>query len=573
MSMKAADAALAGATTNAVPQRQGRSYLQSLPVVAAVIGVVLVAVPIVSTILRSFYAGAFGAEYLSEANFLLLLTNGRLHLAALNTLITGISVTVLSTALGIFLAWAVARTDMPGRRSFQVLNLVPFFLSPYVGAMAWQYLAAPHSGMLGAMFPFLKPLFQFVPITSIPGVIWVLTLFYTPYIYLFIIGPMRNMDGALEDAARVHGASFAYATRHITLPLLMPAILSGALIVFVTSAGLFDVPLVLTSESGIPTVPVQIFEAVSYPSDFGKAAALGTVMMLITIVFAVIQQRYLARRRFSVVSGKGNRPRTFHLTGGRRAAVLTAQCAYILCSSVLPVAAIVLLSLVPIWTGSKPSQFTLDNYRYVLFSFDLTRRAITNSLFLAVVGATLGTALGFLQAYCVVRRLSPLSRLLEPILSLPLGIPGIILGLGFLVFLIGTPLYATIWIILIAYIAHYTPFALRGMSAMLMALSPELEQSARASGATWWQTVRLILIPLARPAMVAIWLMLFVIFIRELGASILLWANGTETLSVVLVTLSEQNFLYVAALAVIQLALLLSALVLFSRNGATILEH
>jgi iron(III) transport system permease protein len=230
--------------------------------------------------------------------------------------------------------------------------------------------------------------------------------------------------------------------------------------------------------------------------------------------------------------------------------------------------------VVPIWNGTiKPSQFTLDNYRYVLFGFDLTQRAIRNSLFLAVVGATIGTALGFLQAYGVVRRIGRFTRFLEPILSLPLGIPGIILGLGFLVFLIRTPLYSTIWILLIAYIAHYTPFALRGMSAMFLALSPELEESARASGASWWQTVRLILIPLTRPALVAIWLMLFVIFIRELGASIVLWATGTETISVILVTLSERNFLYVAALAVIQLALLLMALVLFSRNGATILEH
>ena len=558
----------------AAPVRRFHRLAESLPVIAALIGVALVAVPIVSTIIRSFYAGPFGFEHLSWANFVGLVTNHKLHRAAINTLITGLSVTVLSTCLGTFLAWAVARTDLPGRRWFQLLNLVPFFLSPYVGAMAWQYLAAPYSGMLGTFIPFLKPLLQLVPITSIAGVVWVLTLFYTPYIYLLVIGPIRNMDGVLEDAARVHGASFSYTTRHVTVPLLMPAILSGSLIVFVTSAGLFDVPLVLTSESGIPTVPVQIFEAVSYPSDFGRAAVLGTVMMLITIAFAVIQQHYLSRRRFTTVSGKGQRPRTYYLSPGKKTAVLAIQSAYFLCSSVLPVFAILLLSVVPIWTGAvKPSAFTLDNYRYVLFGFDLTQRAIRNSLFLAIVGATLGTALGFLQAYRVVRRTGPFARVLEPVLSLPLGIPGIILGLGFLVFLIKTPLYSTIWILLIAYIAHYTPFALRGMSAMFLSLSPELEQSARASGATWWQTLRLILIPLSRPALVAIWLMLFVIFVRELGASILLWANGTETISVILVTLSEQNFLYVAALAVIQLVLLLGALILFSRNGASLLEH
>jgi iron(III) transport system permease protein len=162
----------------------------------------------------------------------------------------------------------------------------------------------------------------------------------------------------------------------------------------------------------------------------------------------------------------------------------------------------------------------------VLFHNDLTRRALKNSLIVAVLGATIGVLLSTLQSYYLQRGRSRLRTVMDSILSLPLGIPGIILGLGFLILLIRTPLYTTLWIILIAYIARFLPLATRGISAMLLAIGGELEESARASGASWWQTLRLIVLPLIKPALVAAWLMLFVIFIRELGATILLLCPG-----------------------------------------------
>jgi iron(III) transport system permease protein len=160
---------------------------------------------------------------------------------------------------------------------------------------------------------------------------------------------------------------------------------------------------------------------------------------------------------------------------------------------------------------------------------------------------------------------------MDAVLSLPLGIPGIILGLGILILLIRTPLYATLWIILIAYLARFFPFAMRSVSAMLLSINADLEESARASGASWLQTMWAVVLPLIRPALVASWLMLFVVFIRELGATILLYAQGTETISVAMVTLGEQNFGYVAALAVIQAVMLAAAFLLFRRTRSSIL--
>ena len=543
------------------------------PALAVLIGVALVASPFVATVARSVLAGPEGELALSLRNFAALFADDRFHRALGVTAITGLVATLLSCFFGLALAWIVARTDTPGRSWFDTLNLVPFFLSPFVGAVSWSYLAAPHAGLLNNIVSrYLSGPSDFFNIFSVGGVIWVLALFYTPYVYLFVIGPMRRMDPALEDAARVHGAGFLLTMRHVTAPLMLPALLSGALVVFVTSAGLFDVPLALASSRGIPTVPTTVYSLVQYPSDYGRAAAIGVLVMAVTVFFALAQRAYLSRRSYATVTGKGYRPRTVQL-GRWRYAALALELIYVTAGVILPMIALVFVSLSSLWTGwPDVAYLTLGNFDQVLFHNDLTRRALKNSLIVAVLGATIGVVLATLQSYYLQRGRSRLRTILDSILSLPLGIPGIILGLGFLILLIRTPLYTTLWIILIAYIARFLPLATRGISAMLLAIGGELEESARASGASWAQTLRLIVLPLIKPALVAAWLMLFVIFIRELGATILLYAQGTETLSVAMVILGEQNFGHVAALAMVQTLLLVIAFMLFRLTRSSILE-
>jgi iron(III) transport system permease protein len=463
---------------------------------------------------------------------------------------------------------------MPGRKWFETANLIPFFLSPYVGAVSWIYLAAPNSGLLQRFFrDYFGVSLDFLNIYSIGGVIWVLSLFYTPYVYLFVISPLRQMDAALEDAARVHGASFWYTVRHISLPLLTPALLSGALVVFVTSAGLFDVPLALASPRGIRTMPTEIYSSVQYPSDFGRAASFGIIILFVTVLLTFLQRQYIAGRRFDTVSGKAYRPRIIQLSPSARVGALALEIIYVGSGVILPIVALVMVSLSRLWTGRfRPDAVTLANYEYVLFGYNLTQQAVLNSLILAVVGATIGVILSLLQSYHLNRGHSRHRAILDTLLSLPLGIPGIVLSLGFLILAIRTPLYSTLTIILIAYIARFFPMATRIVSAMFIAINPELEQSARASGASWLQTMRYVLLPLLRPSIIAAWLMLFVIFIRELGATILLYAQGTETISVALVLLSERSSGYVAALAMIQLAFLLFAMAMFKLTRTSIIQ-
>jgi iron(III) transport system permease protein len=546
--------------------------LQMLPGLAVLIGVILVAGPFVATIVRSVLAGP--TDSVSLQNFIGLLSDQRFRAAVLNTLITGTGATILSCVFALGLAWIVARTDAPGRKWFDTLNVVPFFLSPYVGAMSWIGLAAPNGGLLNhAVNLYLSGPDDFFNIYSLWGVTWVLSLFYTPYVYLFVIGPMRHMDPALEDAARVHGAGFWLTTRHVTAPLMMPALLSGALIVFVTSSGLFDVPLALAAPRSIHTIPTEVFSLVQYPSDYGKAAAVGVFVMAITVIFSMLQRSYMRRRNFATVSGKGYRPRIVRL-GRWWIAALAFELFYIASGVVLPMVALVLVSVSRLWTGWPDlMQFTLSNYDEILFHNDLARRAIINSLVISVLGATIGVVLSFLQSYYLHRGKSRLRPLLDAVLSLPLGIPGIILGLGFLILLIRTPLYATLWIMLLAYVARFFPFAMRSISAMLLSISPDLEESARASGASWLQTMTAILLPLMKSALVAAWLMLFVVFIRELGATILLYAQGTETISVAMITLGERDFALVATLAVVQAVMLGTAFLLSRLTQSSFVEN
>jgi iron(III) transport system permease protein len=565
----------ARAPASADARRGLRFWERGLPALGVAAGILLVAGPFLATLIRSLlYSAPDGGVSVSLRNFTSLIGDARFQDAAFNTLICGAGTTVVSCTLGVTLAWIVSRTDVPGRSWFEVGNLIPFFLSPYVGAEAWSYLGAPNSGILQKLlYDHFGVKAGFLNIFSLGGVISVLAIFYTPYIHLMVIAPLRRMDAAYEDAARVHGASFWYTVRHITLPLLMPALLSGATVVFVTSAGLFDVPFALAATRGIRTLPTEIYSSLQYPADLGRAAAFGMLVLCVTLGLTLWQRHTLAGRRYETVSGKGHRPRPVRLGRAGRIGALALEAAYIGIGVVLPIIALLMVSLSSLWTGRfKPASATLANYRYVLFDYDLTRTAIVNSLLLAVLGATIGVGLSILQSYFLNRSRSGLRGVIDAVLMLPIGIPGIILGLGFLILAIRTPLYSTLTIILIAYVAHYFPLAIRTVSAMFMALNPELEQSARASGASWMQTMRYILLPLLKPALTAAWLMLFVIFVRELGSTILLYAQGTETISVVLVGLGERNFGFVAALAVVQLVLLLAAFALLRTTRVSLVQ-
>jgi iron(III) transport system permease protein len=502
---------------------------------------------------------------LTFGHFSALIDDPRFGRALLNTLGSAFAAACLATVLGVTLAWLVARTDLKWRRAFHVLNLVPFFLSPFVGALAWQILAAPEAGLLN------KFLVDTVGLSSPPlnvfslgGLIWVLTLFYTPYVYLFCYGPMRTLDQALEDAAQVSGAGRVRTTLRVTLPLLAPAIFSGFLITFVTSAEIFDIPVLLTAPADIPTLSTMIYQSVQFPTDYNRAAAISTALVAITLLAVWLQRRYAAGRSFATVTGKGYRPRRMPLRGWRWPA-LAIEVGYIGFAVLLPLFGLLAAATSSVWVGTiNTDLLTLENFRFVILDYELTQTAFKNSMLLAVAGATLGCAIAVVIGHVVHRQKGRLGGLLDGVTTLPIGIPGIVLALGTLLVWIRTPLYGTLAILLLAYITRFLPYAQRSISSGLQSISPELEQSARVSGAGWTGTARRVLLPLLKPSVAAAWVMLFVIFVRELSTSVLLYKGGTEVMSVAMLVLSERNLSQTAAYALLQTVVLLGAVGIFS---------
>ena len=532
----------------------------------AAIYVVLAAL-VAYPLLIVFYQAVTGDEGVSLAKIAEVLGSRSVVSAIVNTMLLSALTVVMSGVIGVTLAWLIARSNMPYKRVFDPLNMIPFYLSSVVGALSWQVIAAPRTGLANSLLApiFGGPVFN---IYSIGGISFVLGLFYAPYVYLFTLGSLQSMDASLEEAARMSGASKLQTALRITLPLSAPAILSACILVFVTSAGIFGVPLLLGVPGRVQTLSTLIYRYINdYPSDFAAAAILSAALFIFTAVLTLIQVLILRGKRFTTVTGKGYRPRTVDL-GAWRWAGAAANTLYLL-FVLVPFVALLLVSFQDAWTGSfEFARLTLHNYYKVLFVDITAKRGLYNSLIISTVGATIGVAISMLLALIVQRTRLPGRQGVAWLTMLPVTVPGIVLGLGFLIAFVSTPIYGTIWIIMLAYIVHYLPTGVRNTESLVMSVSRELDESARMSGATWWRAMTRIVVPLVAPGLISIWLLLFVTFIREVSASIMLFTYGTETMSIALIRIMEYEPYGVSGAFGVLQTLLLLACVGFIRGVA-----
>ena len=573
-------------TTQVLPDSAGRSKIANrlrglltqenvaTMVVSLIVGVAVI-LPLFTLLVSSFLVLdplGWDTEWGFD-NYVTLFTDRVIPKAFLNTLIISTGSTVLATVLGVSLAWVNARTNCPLRDYLEPYNLIPFFLSPFVGAIAWHNLAAPKTGLLNAWARDLLGIESHIfNVDNIWGVIWVTGIFFTPLVYLFVVGSLRRMDPSLEDSARTTGAGLLRTTRTVTLPLVMPGILSGAIIVFVTSAGEFGVPFKLGAPYGWETLTTQIFsKAVGDDANHYLGATMSMALGAITVFLIWIQQRYIAPRSFTTVTGKGYRPNVLDL-GGWKWVAFGYNLVYILVAVVLPILCLIVVSLHPVWTAEiQLSEMTFRNYEKTLFfwredSIEAATNGIFNSFFLAFVGASIAMVLALVVSYMIHRTKGAGSRLLDFLCVVPIGFPGIVLAMGVLVTYIQTPIYATLWILLLGYITRFFPYGQRNISSIMLAISEELDQSSRMAGASWFTTLRRITIPLLKPGIFAGWVLLFIIFLRELSISIILYTTGTETLSVGVYYLSNfENEPLTAALSMAQTVVLLVCIYVFRR--------
>jgi len=490
--------------------------------------------------------------------------------AVRNTLLIAAGTSLLSTVFGTFMAWAVVRTDMPWRRTVEGASIVPFISTPFIGALAWLLLASPGTGLINQFWRLLfGPGEAIVDIYSIWGIVLVETLYEMPYVFLIVAGALRSMDPTLEEASFSSGAGLVRTTLKVTLPLVLPAILGGALLVFVMSAEQFGVPAVIGTPARIRVLTTSIWESQSvFPPNYGLGAALCVTLFLISTIGLYLQRRIVNARSFTTVGGKGARPRRIHL--GAMKWVVSGLCLlYLLMSVVLPYATIFFSSIRSLWTPHFDwAQITIENYNWILFKYPITQRALFNSLLLAVAGATIGIMFAAVISFLTLRTRVPGRKSLDYLAMLPLAFPGIVLAVGLLRAWISPPLvlYGTIWILLIAYITRYLPYGVRSTSATLVQIHPELEESSLSSGANWFQTFWRVTLPLLKPGIISGWILLFVSFTRELSASVLLYSPGHEVISVAIYDLWAQgDFRPLSALAMIQIVISLVMLVIVKR--------
>jgi iron(III) transport system permease protein len=503
----------------------------------------------------------------SLANFRLLFTDQTFVQPLLTTLILAVAASAMCCLVAAPMGWLVARTDMPLRRAVRFLVMASFVTPPFLGAIAWELLAAPNSGLLnqlGRAGGEGGPLFDVYTLT---GLIFVVSCYTFPYVFVLVTNALDRMPSDLEDASAMLGASAWRTARRVTIPLALPAVAAGALVAFLQAMTLFGAPGILALPAGFHTITTKIWSLFQYPPKPELAAAASLPLLVVTVILLRAQSAVLGRRGYAVVGARGGQPRAVPL-GALRWPSLGVCLAILSLPVFLPYAALLnaAFSRIP----SQPltaSRFTLEHVRFVFYELSATTLALKNTLVLALLAASIGTLLALVISYLTSRAAIRGHRLLGFLATAPIAIPAIALGVGlFLAYTRGpVVLYGTLWILLLAYVTIELPPAYQQLQASFRTLAPEMEEASRILGASRLRTLRDVTAPLLGPSLIATWCFVFVAVVRELSAAAILFTSETKVLSVLIFDLNESGDL--AAIAVLGLTMLvLSAAVIVIAN-------
>ncbi|MGE5215397.1 MAG: ABC transporter permease, partial [Chloroflexota bacterium] len=455
----------------------------------------------------------------------------------LNSFIFGFGASGLSLVFALTLAWITIRTNAPFRRLFELTAIIPNILPPILVSISWVMLLNPSNGLINASIVKLFGVEQGpFNIYSLPGLIFVEALVLTPLAFLIVAAALKSMDPSLEESAKTLGSNEFGVMRRVTFPLIRPAILAAGTLNFVRAVESFDTPAIIALPARIEVFTTKIWrEALgSFPTNHNLAATYGVGILVIALVFVYLYRRFTSQvESFSTVTGKGFRPHQIDLGPWRYAASGVALLMLILLV-LLPILVLLLVALMPYYhvpTWHTWQNLTLDNFRYV-WATPRVHKAFANSLFLALVGATVCMLLASLASYITVRTKIAGRGIIEGLVFIPWAFPGTAMALGLLWAYVDfpIPIYATIWIILIAYVTRFLPYGLRAVSSTIIQVHKELEEASIVCGAGFLATFRRVLIPMMRPGVMAGWIILVTIFLREFSATLFLYSPGAEPL-------------------------------------------
>jgi iron(III) transport system permease protein len=557
--------------------RRARRLRLNLPFAAMALLTLLVAFlvlfPLAMLLYGSFWTarpgfpGAFTLD-----NYIRAYTSLETYQVLLTTVVLIGTKTIVAVAFATGLAWVVTRTDTPCRGLLEILITLPFFIPGLLEAIAWIMLLSPNTGTLNVFLRSTLGLEQSpFNIYSLGGMIWVMSLGSTSFIFLLVVNALRNMDSSLEESARASGAGAIRTALTVTLPLMMPVILSAGMLSFIRAMDSFEVPVLLGLPAKVFVFSNRIYAAVQYdyPVNYGLATALGVSFFALMIGLIYLQNRILRGRDFSIVTGKGYKPRVVRL-GRFRWVTFGFVVAFFLIATALPLSQVLVGSFLKVFGLPRWDLFTFDNYLAILSDLTLWRGLI-NTFVVCGIASVVTVLLCTMVAYVTTRTTFIGRRPLEVISWLPWAIPGIVAGLGMLwaYITLPVPLYGSLVLLVIVMLTTGLPLGVRLMSGVMVQLGRELEESSRVHGASWGYTFSRVMAPLLRPALAGAVLLLFVNFSRAVSATILFTGPGTELLAVTLFSYSQAGkFQIVSALAIVLVTINVTGLVIARRLGA-----
>lgn len=500
-------------------------------------------------------------------NYVQLLQSPRTLSLVWNTAVYALSSMAIGVAIATAIAWCTERTDMPGRILVRILMFAWMMVPALVVGFGWILLLNPGNGALNVMFRelfgFLQPI---LTIYSFWSLIIVTSFAVVPTAFVMISGLLRNMDPNLELAARVHGGgSWATLTR-VTLPLLTPGLFSIGIYMFMAVVQAFDLPLIIGLSADVPVLSTRVY-LLSSPDNglpnYGLASAFGVLLLVVAagLMWAYMRATRLGER-FRVVTGKAFRPKRIRLGRWRFAALgfTFGYCAVMM----LPLLILLWVSLQPSYSTPSLSALgglSFDIYRRILTN-PMISRAVLNTIILVVSSATIVMLISCLIGWFTVRANSRAGKVLDALSFLPMAIPPIVLVLAILLLYLDTPLYGTVWILVLGHVTIYIAFGVRTMSSALIQIHKELGDAALISGASWLTSLRKVTFPLVWPQILNGWLWVFAHSARDLTVPLMLMSTGNLVAASTLWNLWQfPDLPGAAALAILLMAALLVVVV------------
>src|SRR5688500_8515354 len=511
---------------------------------------------------RGLQAGSFTVQHFAN----IIDSLGDVKTLLWNSMVFSIGSSAIAIAYGTTLAWLAERSDAPFRKLAYVSAYVSFAIPGIIKVVGWIMLLGPKAGILNAVGNVLigAPFFN---IFSLGGMILVESFLWIPIVFLLMSTPFRSMDPSLEEAATTAGSSGWQVFRRVTFPLALPSVLAVLILTFIRSLEAFEIPALIGIPAGVEVLTTKIYLQIKggLIPKYGEASAYSIILIVLVALGLIPYYRITSKTyKFTTISGKNYRPHRVALGKWRWVGGLLMLVLPLL--QMFPIAAIAWSSFLPF--AQVPSRkalelLTFNNY-VTAFNDSGIIRSIMNSLTVSVTSATVAIAITFFAAWLIVRASINFRWILDQMAMLPLVFPGIVMGIAILkmYLILPIPVYGTIWILVLAFIARYVPYGIRFSHSALLSLHKELEEGAMASGASWFQMVRHVVVPLIMPALLVGWIYIFLITFGELSIALLLYSPGSQVVAVTIWELWDNG--HVGELAAFSLVIAVGTIIVGS---------